>query len=69
MVDMALAMNMCERRGDDLFFIGENPPKLVGTIEKYEINNGVLNIHVKSKQSIKFLSVSIILTEDGVEVI
>lgn len=64
MIDMYLAMNSCERVGDDVYFVDpmdNSNRQHIAIITKSNIEEGTLNINMKMLRSIQFIKFNIVL--------
>lgn len=70
MIDMYLAMNSCERSGDDVYFVDpmdNTKREHIAVIKKTEIKDGVLNIHMNYLKSIDFITFNIVVENADVQ--
>jgi len=64
MIDMYLAMNSCERDGNDVYFVDPMDNSVrehIAIIKKTEIVDGTLNINMTMLKSIEFIKFNITL--------
>ena len=67
MIDMYLAMNSCERDGNDVYFVDPMDNSIrehIAVINKTEIEDGVLNIHMTHLKPIEFITFNVVI--DGI---
>lgn len=69
MIDMYLAMNMCERdENNSIYYVGGTTRQYLGKYVSHKIEDGnlTINFNLKLGKAVSFLNINAIATADGV---